>query len=756
MSRALTYVEIDVDYCSRTYGVAPCTARLGETGSNKCFNSLKTCQDVDNFSDVPRTVRYGMAVDYLPASIDCIPSIKKVDFTPATISLGSNLGQRATVTVEFYDGRDTDTGILLDKYLSDRNYIPFDRGTYWGKFRARRPYLRGRTLKLINGIEGQTISEMETRYYVIESIEGPTTDGVFRIVAKDILKFADGDRAQAPALSSGYLSADINSSTTSATLAPTGIGNAEYPSSGYIAIGGKEICSFTRSGDSLTITRGQLNTTGTALKSGDRVQVVLAYSGISPELIIQELLVTYAGVPSSYITIADWSSEISNFLAVVYTAYITEPTSVATLISELIEQAALSLWWDDQARKIRLQVLRGVTTDAATYDDDVIIDKSLNVNEQPDKRVSRVQTYFGQINPLRPLTDLDNFRSSTSLVDDLAETQYGSSAIKNIYSRWIPQGGRAVADKLNSKVISRYRDPPRKFEYSLLRGVSLVDPKLGGGYNLRSFIFQDDTGDEVDVPTQVTRLKPAADRFVVEAEEMLYTASDEELTERLIIIETDTLNVNLRTIHDTLYPEPVSGDEVTCQINSGVKVGSSSTGSPAFNVGSWPSGVTVNLVVNGRIQGCGGKGGHGGDIITNGSITAGLPGGTALYTRYAINVEYGVGAQIWGGGGGGGGGVGSTFGGGVGGGGGAGQSPGAVGANGAGASVILAPSAGTTEAGGAGGTALSGSSGAGGGPGLAGATAGSMAGGSAGSAIDGVSYRTVISGSADIRGSTIN
>lgn len=974
MTQALTYVEVDVPYCTLTYGDAPCTAEVGVTGDRKCFNTLKTCQDRDNFDEETITLRYGVPTSYLPADIDCIPNIKTVEFTPATISLGADLGQRASISVEFSDHRDSDTGPAGDKYLSDRAYDPFGQGTYWGKFRARQPFLRGRALRLVTGYVGQALGDMETRHYIIDSFDGPTIDGVFKIIAKDVLKLADGDRAQAPRLSNGFLVSDITDAATTLTLSPSGIGNDEYPTSGYVAIGGKEICAFTRdptagndsdcklllhfegtdasttftdssssartgtangnaqidtaqyyfqtssglfdgtgdfvtypdsndwtfagnftievharfsslaasralwgqgssataqyrlivstagaitfevintstiitmasangvividtwyhiavvrngndfnlyvngvsvasttdadaipnyagtfrvgadgasangmagwldelrvsnvarwttgftvpdyaydtSSDVIRIVRAQMNTEAQAAKAQDRVQVVLHYVGVDAADIISDLLQTYADVPATYIPLSNWLAETGSFLSVVYTAAIAEPTSINTLVSELIEQAALALWWDDLEQTIRLQVLRAVTTDAAVYSDDVIIAQSLGIAEQPDKRLSRVQTYFAQINPLRPLTDLDNFRSSVETVDADAETDYGSAAIKQILSRWIPELGRAIAQKLNQKQLSRFRDPPRNFSLALLRYSPSVVPSLGGGYQLQSWALQDDTGDMATVPVQVTRLKPSADKIIIDADEMLFLASGDDLDNRLIIVDVNTNNINLRTAHDAIYPEPVGGETVTCRIDAGVLVGSTSTSIPAFDVGSWPGGVTITLIVNGRIQGHGGQGGHGGDILTNGNITAGYPGGVALYLRYAIDVEYGAGSEVWGGGGGGGGGVGNSFGGGVGGGGGAGQLPGAVGVNGAAAGVTIAPSPGTTEAGGAGGTSTSGLSGAGGGPGLAGATAGSMAGGAAGAAIDGVSYITVTSGSADVRGPTIN
>src|SRR3954465_10733275 len=46
----VTILEVDLDYCANTYGVAPCTAAVGVTGSAKCFNTRKTCQDANHYT----------------------------------------------------------------------------------------------------------------------------------------------------------------------------------------------------------------------------------------------------------------------------------------------------------------------------------------------------------------------------------------------------------------------------------------------------------------------------------------------------------------------------------------------------------------------------------------------------------------------------------------------------------------------------------------------------------------------------------
>lgn len=736
------------------------------TGERKCFNSTKTCQSRATFDPEDVTFRFAKPTAYLPREIDAIPSLVDVTLTPATISLGENIGTRATLTASFRDHPDSDTWPGLDKYVSERDYDPFQQGTFWSKFRARQPFLRGRSIRWVTGRLGDALEDMEVRHYVVDSFDGATPDGKYSLIAKDILKLAAGDRSQAPAMNTGFISADITSGSGSLTLQPTGVGNLEYPAAGNAVLGGNEIVTFTRSGDTMTLTaRGQKNTAAAAHSAQDRVQMVLSYAAQDPADILNDLLVNYAdGIVSDYIPLADWQTETETNLGRLYSADICEPTSVETLVSELVQQACLSIWWDDIGEKIRLQVLRGIVTDAATFSPGTTLRGTLTVKEQPEKRVSQVWVYFGQINPVKPLSNTDNYRSMAVVIDDEAEADYGSSVIKKIYSRWIPALGRTVADRLGAIQLGRYRDPPRKLTFDTQRyaGTDLV---LGIGYRVEAQSIQDETGAPSNIPIQITRLNPPADRFKGEAEEMLFAAPEDDRGR--ITVDSNINNINLRTVYDSLYSAPVSGDVVTCTINSGVIVGSADTSLPGFNVGTWPAGVTINLIVLGRISGRGGAGGTGAYYPdTFGS--PGLAGGPALYTRCPINLSDLTG-QIFGGGGGGGGGGGTTSvsgGGGGGGGGGVLAGGGAFGgAAGSGGPAGDGGSSGGPINGGAGGAGTSvGGAGTGGignsvgFAGVAGADGGGAggAGGAAGRSVDGISFVTTISGPGDRRGPQIN
>jgi hypothetical protein len=727
VTKALTYVEIDIP------------------------------SFVPESPEAIQTWRFAMPTDYLPREIEAIPSIDSVDFSPARISLGENLGERA------------DLRITLSDHLHIFNGESYDSGTFFSKWRARYgTRLNGRSLRWIQGTTGQALSDMPTRHFVVENTAGPSFGAKYTITAKDVLKQADGDRAQAPLLSNGFLIANITDSATSATLSPSGIGNAEYPASGHVAIGGEEMAAFTRSGDTLTLTRGQLGTTAVAHEAGDRVQLVLRYVGEDPADIIADLFENYAGVPSAYIPLAAWQTETDAFLQRLYTATIAEPTSVNKLISELVEQAALVVWWEPLTELIRLQVLRPISTDVATFSHANIIEGSIGIAEQPNTRISQVWTYFGQRNALKPLDEPDNFRSVQVTADLEAETDYGRAAIKKIFSRWIPFGGRLVAQRLNDIQLGRFVNPPRKFSFDVPRyGEGITEPMLGGGYRVEAWPITTVTGEPTNAPVQVTRLNPKADRYSVEAEEMLFDSIDPvDLTNRVIIIDSAINNVNLRTLHDQIYPDPTDQSPpivVNCYVEEGVIVGSADN-SAAFNVGDWPASVEINLYVRGRIQG---RGGLGGNAATSTGYQAGyvdgFQGRVGLFVFRPINLILNQGSgQVFGGGGGGGGGrikdggkhAGS-------GGGGAGQLVGQPGAKGFGGDNTVGQP-GTTEQGGNGGpnaTGEAGPGGRGGDPGQAGANTNisgrTSLGGAAGSAIDGISFVTK-TGSGDVRGPEVN
>lgn len=663
MTERVTYIELDLKKCSLDYGDAPCTAAIGTTGDRKCFNTFSTCQDQPNFATETATVRYSKATANPPIGIDAIPSIQSVELRPAKLELGESIGIRASISIRFKDHRSPDTGPDGDKYLSDRDYNPYERGTYWGKFRARQPFTQGQNIRLIRGNSDQDIDQMETRHFIVDKVAGPDSSGTFTIIAKDALRLAEGKRAQAPRLSRGFLGADITDTDTTLTLNPIGIGNIDYPASGKAQIGGNEIVTFTRSGDTITLTgRGLNGTIAEEHDFEDRFQLCLDYVGQKATTIIADLLENYANVNPDFIPLSSWAAEDDGFIGRLYTAVIAEPTPVDDLINEILQQTASSIWWDDINRLIRFRVLRQSFASSGTYDDNLIRQGSFSSVDQPQKRVSQVWTYYGQINPLESLEDPKNYRSALATVNLQSEENFdGVQAIRRYFSRWIPAFARNAAERLNNLILSRYSTPPRMLSLSLQRDESLIEPVLGGSYNIESWTMQDDTGAVVPVNAQTVQVRSNDTGYDVMAEEILFseTVAPDDPTLRQIFIDTDFLDLNLRSLYNQQYPAPDGDTIVEVFIEDGAKVGSTNASTPAFDTGLWPENPTLKIFNFGLIQGRGGRGGNGGSVSKT-SINPGGEGGTggdALRIQYNCTLDNQGGSIVAGGGGNGGGGA---------------------------------------------------------------------------------------------------
>lgn len=129
-----------------------------------------------------------------------------------------------------------------------------------------------------------------------------------------------------------------------------------------------------------------------------------------------------------------------------------------------------------------------------------------------------------------------------------------------------------------------------------------------------------------------------------------------------LTIAANTNNYNIFTNKGGSY---VAGkSNVTLTINSGVTVGSTSTGTQALDTGTgWASGDAITIINNGIVKGRGGNGGDGADITNNNtgflvsSVAAGAggAGGSAFRAQFATSItNNGTFAGAGGGGGGGG------------------------------------------------------------------------------------------------------
>ena len=499
-------VEIDVDYCSLTFGTTPCTASLAGTTDRKCFNTFKTCKDKENYDKTTLTYKFVEPRVNFPKGGLYFPCLKSVRGTSATANIAGSddkmdsLGKRAKETWEFTDFTYHDRG--LDKYAAERisgaaqlsgaGYNPIDRGTFWSKFKARNPNYAGRSARRKTGyIDNGTLTITKTRHFIVTEVTGPDTiGGSVTITVKDVLAIAGNDRAVWPAVSKGQLISDITDAVwQSFDLNPAGIGS-EYPASGFAAIG-SELVEYTRSGDTVTLTeRGVSGTDASSHSMDDTFQISYSPRMRRIDDVIHDIL-DGVGVPSAFMPTVDWASEVGRWAPTLkLTTDIMKPEGVTKLIGELAI-LGITIWWDEVDQEIKLLVNRPVDTETVTILSDRNNIISAEQKDNTEDRLTEVIFNTVQIDPSRGVSK-DNFRRTRIVIDGDAKLLYEDTKIKNIYCRWLNHGDDATVRVLSIRYLNRFRDAPIRY---IVKADIKDDLSVASVVDLRSYIATDDTGE---------------------------------------------------------------------------------------------------------------------------------------------------------------------------------------------------------------------------------------------------------------------
>ena len=688
------------------------------------------------------------------------PCINSISVAPSKIDPKGGIGGRSSVNIQFTDFPSSDLNDV-DPYLSDRTYVPFDIGSFWTRWRTRNAYYENYAVRHLSGYivdNAYDESNFNTRHYVMASMTA--TGGAASITAKDPLQKISNKKALAPRPSEGTLASALAAGTTTSISLATGTGD-DYPSGGGKVKIRDEIISYaSRTGDTLsTLTRGENNTVADDHDSGDTVQLVLEYSGLTMDEVLVDLIETYAEIDSIYLDKAQWAAEVDTYLSSNPSAIIPDPVKVDQLVAELTEQWPSKIYWDDRANQIKMTAIKAPPTSANVIDmEEEIIADSFRVNDKPDMQVSTVYVYYGQFDPTKKLDETDNYVVTYARVNTDASFRYNSNQTKTVYSRWISSTNGAAARQMAALVGRRFGFVPRECTFAMDDKDSDLWISQVRAVNHRDIV--DQNGNPQDTLFEIIQAKEG-NVYEYTGLEYLY---DESLPEDegggdpdtdLILLDIDEQNVNLYDRYVSLFGPPDASTKAKFVVDGGVIIGSSSSASPAIETGSsWVAGGLVTLQINSGAYVVG-KGGDG----SSSAASAGGDGGDAINMTYDLTL---VNNGIIGGGGGGGG-ADAADGYVASGGGGAGNSVGAKGSNDLSGTGTLTDSiasgSGTTENGGGGGTVnyeISGepfilNGGAGGDLGQNGSAADS-AGGTAGNAINknGNTLTETVTG--DIRG----
>ena len=513
----ITLVEIDLPYCTRTYGTAPCAAVLGTTGAVKCFNSRATCQDPDNYDTGVKTVTFAPNITGIPDIRGIFPCLADVSSRPGELNLsgfdpGSTaLGVRARVTVKLQDFTNNDT--WLDKYQSERvsgaalasgiGYDPLGRGRFLARMFARFPYYLGLSLRVRRGYVGDAPASMPTEHYVISELTGPNAAGVVQITAKDILDLADNDKAVIPSPSTGKLLAAMTAVDTTATLTPAGIGS-EYPASGMVRIG-RELMTFTRSGDVLTLTRAQDGTAAATHTALDAVQICEVIEGMGVHEAAAHVLKYGTTAFDSFIDTAAWDEEYQTWYGgmTLGRVILSKPIGKKTLIGELC-QLGVMIWWDAVSQEVRFKVNSPLLPDESYYsvtDAANLVQGTPDVDRAEKQRASAIWMFHGVKDWTSDALTAENFDKLT--IAAVSENLYGQDAFKQMFSRWWGAAGNDTAvSVITERLLARYRNIPNivSGELDVKDRASVT---LGSRILVESYVLEDVDGAIIAEPMQV-------------------------------------------------------------------------------------------------------------------------------------------------------------------------------------------------------------------------------------------------------------
>ena len=214
------------------------------------------------------TYRFCENITPIPADLEVdAPSMSKPSIRPAQAALDGGIGVRASASVTFKEHQD---------------YVRFGSLSapkrFWPSWRAKHPGYEGAEISIYSGyiVNGVFNSvNFQKRDFILNSFSHSESGA--SINGKDTLKLASNERAKAPRKSKGLLLVDVLSTDTEVTLIPSGVGNSEYPASGWAKIG-DEIVSFTRVNDVFTVVRSQYNTIADDHSLNDVFQLCLYYN----------------------------------------------------------------------------------------------------------------------------------------------------------------------------------------------------------------------------------------------------------------------------------------------------------------------------------------------------------------------------------------------------------------------------------------------------------------------------------------------
>ena len=213
-----------------------------------------------------------------------------------------------------------------------------------------------------------------------------------------------------------------------------------------------------------------LGSTAEAHHADDAIQEIVVFQNETLSDIVYRLLTAYANIDPALINKAAWDTENASWLATFsLSAIIWDPTGVTTLLQELTSQFPIYILYDARVPEISFQAIKPASFNlSATLNErEHILQRSLSVKEDPDKRLSQIWFYFAQKDPSESQDDARNYSRLVPFIDPEAEADHDEKRIRKVFSRWLPVGSEAVVTDIGDRMLSRLRNNKRLINFEL-------------------------------------------------------------------------------------------------------------------------------------------------------------------------------------------------------------------------------------------------------------------------------------------------
>lgn len=554
---AVQFVELDMESCSLTYGTAPCTAAIGTTGSDRCFNTRFTCQDPTNFTPTTKTYRFASRfISNLQAAGECptFPTLLSCQSAPTILTPGAGLGVRSSVSISIQDHPWTD--VFCDKYRSQRSYDPDNQGTFWGRFVARQRYYPNRTVRVYSGFlkEDGTYdaANFQVRTYIVTKITGPNPSGQVQIEGVDPLRLADGEKAKFPPACTTTLDANITSVATTFDVIdpgpnfnPTDPANPivawwdgiditppshaliHFDSGHYVRVE-DEIMLVTNLTNTIvgdgtgvwhfTVTRATMpawydfsRNIAVAHDAGATVQVCWEFDHLMVYDILLFILSYVAKVDTlvpGVLPYVDWKAHFdSKFPNYAYATLLINPMAAKDMLTE-ITQLGVLIFWHERESEVHAKGLQFTQLIGPQINDqNSIIKESVSVSDNPELILTEHWLYFDMS---WPVADMDLWQ--TYRVVDVAANlereganEFQRPYIKQVKCRWLERSQSGLARDIGATQLLQYQDLRKIVTFTM-------DPKddsfwVGDTVGVSTRYMQDQYGNAAAKNILITQVK---------------------------------------------------------------------------------------------------------------------------------------------------------------------------------------------------------------------------------------------------------